>query len=107
MMDHTLDEPAEAGLQTALKALLGTVSHKVDRRDCPAQQAAGIQIGSCAVESLRRIATQIPCRIHGGRCLPDSAVTTTRMRLLTLVRRSDDFRRSTRLTSLRFQGSSL
>jgi hypothetical protein len=94
-----IDEPAEAGHETAVKALLGFVSNNADRMDYPAYQAAGIQIGSGAMESLHRTASQMRCKIPGARWLPDSAVATIRMRLLTLVGRWDDFWRSPRLTS--------
>lgn len=94
-----IDEPAEPGHDIAVKALLGFVSNNADRMDYPAYQLAGIQIGSGAMESLHRTASQMRCKIPGARWLPDSAVATIRMRLLTLVERWDDFWRSPGLTS--------
>lgn len=94
-----IDEPAEPGHDIAVKALLGFVSNNADRMNYPAYQLAGIQIGSGAMESLHRTASQMRCKIPGARWLPDSAVATIRMRLLTLVERWDDFWRSPDLTS--------
>jgi hypothetical protein len=93
------DEPTEPRHDIAVKALLGFVSNNADRMDYPAYQLAGIQIGSGAMESLHRTASQMRRKMPGARWPPDSAVATIRMRLLTLVERWDDFWQSPGLTS--------
>ena len=71
--------------------LLRYISENTDRMDYPAFRARGMQIGSGAMESLHRIASQMRLKLAGSRWLPESALAVLRTRMMLLADRWETF----------------
>ena len=71
--------------------LLHYVSENTDRMDYPAFRARGMQIGSGAMESLHRIASQMRLKLAGSRWLPQNALAVLRARMMLLADRWKTF----------------
>lgn len=90
------DVPAEH--QTAQNKLLYYVSQNADRMDYPQYRARGIQVGSGAMESFHRIASQMRLKLAGARWLPENAIAIMNARMMMLADRWADFWNSPNLT---------
>jgi hypothetical protein len=74
-----------------LQALINYVADNADRADYPAYRARGMQIGSGAMESLHRTASQMRLKLAGARWTPDKALAVLNTRLMLLADRWQDF----------------
>ena len=84
--------------ETALNSLLYYVSQNADRMDYPQYRARGIQVGSGAMESFHRIASQMRLKLAGAKWLPENALAIMNARMMTLADRWADFWDSPDLT---------
>ncbi len=75
----------------ALAKLLHYVSQNADRMDYPTYRSRGIQVGSGAMESLHRIASQMRLKLAGARWLPENAIAIMNARMMMLADRWTDF----------------
>lgn len=73
------------------KAIVNYISTNSDRMDYPAYRARGMQIGSGAMESLHRVASQMRLKLAGARWLPERALAVLNCRLMLLAERWDAF----------------
>jgi hypothetical protein len=71
--------------------ILGYVAENADRMDYPSYRARGIQIGSGAMESLHRTASQMRLKLAGARWLAEHALAILNLRLMRLVGGWDHF----------------
>lgn len=74
-----------------LLALVGYLCENIDRIDFPAYRQRGLQVGSGAMESLHRVASQVRLKRSGARWMPERAVAITNLRLMMLAERWDAF----------------
>ena len=77
--------------EKALFKLLHYVSQNADRMDYPSYRARGIQVGSGAMESLHRVASQMRLKLAGARWLPEHAIAIMNARMMMLADRWTDF----------------
>jgi hypothetical protein len=87
---HRLVEWA-AGSAKGLEAVVVYIAENSDRMDYPAYRARGLQIGSGAMESLHRVASQMRLKLAGARWLPERAIAVLNLRLMLLAERWDAF----------------
>ncbi|NDK16899.1 MAG: hypothetical protein GW911_33140 [Armatimonadetes bacterium] len=92
--------PESAPYRKAHEALAAYVGENEDRMDYPRYRARGLQIGSGAMESLHRIASQMRLKLAGARWLAENALAVLNARLMLLAGRWADFWESDRLTPL-------
>lgn len=101
---HTSEDPHGAGeafvwqlletkdpSDTALDELLSYLAENTDRTDYPTYRQRGMQIGSGAMESLHRIASQMRLKLAGARWTADRAIAVLNTRLMLLADRWDAF----------------
>lgn len=74
-----------------LEDLINYVAANVDRIDYSAYRAHGSQIGSGAMESLHRTASQMRLKLAGARWTPERAIAVLNLRLMLLAERWADF----------------
>jgi len=84
--------------EAALNSLLYYVSQNADRMDYPQYRARGIQVGSGAMESFHRVASQMRLKLAGARWLPENALAIMNARMMMLANRWADFWDSPDLT---------
>lgn len=84
-------------------ALGAYVADNEDRMDYPRYRQRGMQIGSGAMESLHRIASQMRLKLAGARWLAENAIAVLNARLMLLAGRWTDFWESEELTPLLVQ----
>ena len=89
------DEPAS----DALEKLMLYVAANLDRIDYSTYRAHGSQIGSGAMESLHRTASQMRLKLAGARWTAEKAIAVLNLRLMTLAERWSDFWSQAHLTS--------
>ena len=82
-----------------LDALLHYVAENADRMNYPSYRQRGIQVGSGAMESLHRIASQMRLKLAGARWLADNALAVLNTRMMALAGRWADFWGSPDLTA--------
>ena len=86
----------------AFKAIVSYIGENSSRMDYPTYRARGMQIGSGAMESLHRVASQMRLKLAGARWLPQRALAVLNLRLMVLAERWDAFwRHETRASTLR------
>lgn len=78
-------------LDKDLESLINYVAENADRADYPAYRARGMQIGSGAMESLHRTASQMRLKLAGARWTPERALAVLNTRLMLLADRWHDF----------------
>ena len=88
------DEPDSPDLDV----LIGYVAANLDRIDYSTYRAHGMQIGSGAMESLHRVASQMRLKVAGARWTAERAIAVLNLRLMLLAERWDDFWRHPDLT---------
>lgn len=93
------DDTPDSALE-ATQSLLHYLGENADRMDYPAYRARGIQIGSGAMESLHRTASQVRLKRSGMRWLAENAVAILNARMVQLAGRWDDFWSQDQLTDL-------
>jgi len=81
------DEPAS----DALDSLMGYVAANLDRIDYSTYRAHGMQIGSGAMESLHRVASQMRLKLAGARWTAERALAVLNTRLMLLADRWSAF----------------
>ena len=74
-----------------LRSLIGYVVENTDRADYPAYRKRGMQIGSGAMESLHRVASQMRLKLAGARWTATRALAVLNTRLMLLADRWDAF----------------
>ena len=77
--------------QAAHASLLHYVSENADRMDYPSYRQRGIQVGSGAMESLHRIASQMRLKLAGARWVAENALAVLNTRMMMLAGRWEDF----------------
>lgn len=75
----------------ALDELIAYVSPNLDRLDYSSYRAHGMQIGSGAMESLHRVASQMRLKLAGARWTAERATAVLNTRLMLLAGRWDAF----------------
>ena len=75
----------------AFDSLIGYLDHNSYRMDYHQYRSRGLQIGSGAMESLHRTASQVRLKIPGGRWLHTTAEAIFNLRMLALVDRWEEF----------------
>lgn len=100
---HASDHPHGAGdkflrqlisaepASEALDALMEYVAANVDRIDYSDYRGRGMQIGSGAMESLHRVASQMRLKLAGARWTAERAIAVLNLRLMLLAERWSDF----------------
>ena len=81
----------EAQDSDALESLSGYVANNIDRIDYSVYRGRGMQIGSGAMESLHRTASQMRLKLAGARWTPRMAIAVLNARLMLLADRWDTF----------------
>ena len=81
-----------------LDALLHYVSENADRMDYPRYRERGIGVGSGAMESLHRVASQMRLKLAGAKWLAENALAVLNTRMMILADRWSDFWDSPDLT---------
>jgi hypothetical protein len=81
----------EEPLSDEFTALVNYLAGNSDRTDYPAYRARGIHIGSGAMESFHRVASQMRLKAAGTRWTPERAIAVLNTRLLWLAGRWDAF----------------
>lgn len=84
------EDTPDAALE-ATQSLLHYLGENADRMDYPSLRARGIQIGSGAMESLHRTASQVRLKRAGMRWLAENAAAILNARMVQLAGRWDDF----------------
>ncbi len=79
--------------------LIGYIDGNAARIDYERWRPRGYQIGSGAMESLHRTASQVPLKIPGARWLPETSQAIFNLRMLRLCGRWDEFWAQPALTS--------
>ena len=79
------------GKVDGLEAITSYIAENSDRMDYPTYRARGLQIGSGAMESLHRVASQMRLKLAGARWLPERAIAVLNLRLMVLADRWDAF----------------
>lgn len=80
--DHLEEEHAK---------LVNSINHNANRIDYERWRVRGYQIGSGAMESLHRTASQTRLKVAGIRCLPETSQAIFNLRMLRLCGRWDEF----------------
>jgi len=80
--------------------LVNAINHNADRIDYEQWRPRGYQIGSGAMESLHRSASQTRLKVAGIRCLPETSQAVFNLRMLRLCGRWDEFWRHDSFTPL-------
>lgn len=91
LFDDLLQHTPAKRYAEAHEELLGYLARNSGRADYPAYQARGMQIGSGAMESLHRIASQQRLKIPGARWLPQTTDAIVALRMMRLAERWDAF----------------
>jgi len=91
LINTLLAEDTPASALEATQSLLHYLGESADRTDYPTYRARGIQIGSGAMESLHRTASQVRLKRAGMRWLAENAVAILNARMVQLAGRWDDF----------------
>lgn len=78
-------------LEDEFDVLVAYIDRNVPRLDFPTYQRRGLQIGSGAMESLHRQASQVRLKRPGARWLPQNALGILRLRLMALAGRWEAF----------------
>ena len=86
-----LDEDVPSELDEAHNDLVRYLADNADRMDDPSYRSRNMQVGSGAMESLHRVASQARLKLAGARWLPETALGVLRLRMLTLAERWDAF----------------
>lgn len=94
LIDTTVPEKHDK----ALNSLLHYVSQNADRMDYPRYRDRGMSVGSGAMESFHRIASQMRLKLAGARWLPENALAIMNARMMTLAGRWTEFWESPDLT---------
>ncbi len=79
-------------------ALVHYIGVNADRMDYPTYRQRGIHIGSGAMESLHRTASQMRLKLAGAKWLPETALAILNLRLMNLAGRWDGFWNGPELT---------
>ncbi len=91
LYDYIADEPGPISDSESHAKLLKFIEHNMYRMDYLLYRNRGYQIGSGAMESLHRIASQARLKIPGGTWLPETAQSIFNLRMMGLVDKWDDF----------------
>lgn len=83
----------------ALDELVRYIAENTDRTDYPSYRQRGMQIGSGAMESLHRVASQMRLKLAGARWTAARAIAVLNTRLMLLADRWDAFWARTDLTA--------
>ena len=86
-----LDEPETMKQQEARDALVGYIEENHYRMDYVRYRTHGYQIGSGAMESLHRTASQVRLKIPGGRWLEETSEAIFNFRMMAMVGKWDAF----------------
>lgn len=86
-----LDEGDLGAANDSHDALVHYIGVNADRMDYPRYRHRGIQIGSGAMESLHRTASQMRLKLAGAKWLPETALAILNLRLLQLAGGWHDF----------------
>lgn len=78
-------------MSSALRDLMKYLGPNLDRMDYSVYRAHGMQIGSGAMESLHRTASQMRLKVAGARWTPERAIAVLNMRLVLIADRWSDF----------------
>lgn len=101
--DRLLALLAEGEIPDTLKEdhdkLVNAINNNAGRMDYERWRPRGYQIGSGAMESLHRTASQMRLKIAGIRCLPETSQAVFNLRMLRLSGRWEEFWRQPDLTS--------
>ncbi|MCP4243314.1 MAG: hypothetical protein GY772_22380 [bacterium] len=97
------DVPEQHG--KAFGSLLHYVSENADRMDYPRYRERGIQVGSGAMESLHRIASQMRLKLAGARWLAENALAVLNLRMMRLAGHWGEFWGTADLTERLVQAS--
>ena len=100
LINTLLAEETPASALEATQSLLHYLGENADRTDYPTYRARGIQIGSGAMESLHRTASQVRLKRSGMRWLAENAVAVLNARMAQLAGRWDDFWSQDQLAAL-------
>jgi hypothetical protein len=91
LANQLLSDEVDPGCEDAHDKLLSFTSNNAHRMDYPRYRERGIQVGSGAMESLHRIASQMRLKLAGARWLPETAIAILGLRMMLLAERWDDF----------------
>ncbi len=91
-------------LEKEHNALVKAIEKNADRIDYERWRLRGYQIGSGAMESLHRTASQTRLKVAGIRCLPETSQAVFNLRMLRLCGRWDEFWTQPDLTSRLVEG---
>ena len=75
----------------ALEKLVYYIGQNADRMDYPRYRARGMQVGSGAMESFHRVASQMRLKLAGARWLPENALAVMNARMMMLADRWTGF----------------
>ena len=75
----------------ALEKLVYYIGQNADRMDYPSYRARGMQVGSGAMESFHRVASQMRLKLAGARWLPENALAVMNARMMMLADRWTGF----------------
>jgi hypothetical protein len=93
------DEVLPEGLEEDRQKLIKAIHRNARRIDYERWRSRGYQIGSGAMESLHRTASQMRLKVAGIRCLPETSQAVFNLRMLRLCERWDEFWSDPSLTS--------
>jgi hypothetical protein len=93
------EDKVPATLQEDHDQLVNAINNNAGRMDYERWRPRGYQIGSGAMESLHRTASQMRLKVAGIRCLPETSQAVFNLRMLRLCGRWDEFWRQPGLTS--------
>ncbi len=85
------DQELPFGLEEVHKTLTNAITNNAGRIDYERWRERGYQIGSGAMESLHRTASQMRLKVAGIRCLPETSQAILNLRMLRLCGRWDEF----------------
>lgn len=91
LANELLREEVPPGCEEASAKLLSFTANNAHRMDYPTYRDRGIQVGSGAMESLHRIASQMRLKLAGARWLPETALAILGLRMMLLAERWADF----------------
>lgn len=91
LINRLLAEETPESSMEATQSLLHYLGENADRTDYPTYRARGIQIGSGAMESLHRTASQMRLKLAGTRWLAENAIAILNARMVQLAGRWQDF----------------
>jgi hypothetical protein len=93
------DDALPDGLEEDRQRLIKAINNNARRIDYERWRSRGYQIGSGAMESLHRTASQMRLKVAGIRCLPETSQAVFNLRMLRLCERWDEFWSDPSLTS--------